>query len=58
MANAHILGGQIKEVKDETKDGFRKVEENFKELKARQTMLEHHDMAIAERIFKDCAQKK
>ena len=66
--NAFILGGQIKEVKDEIKEvkhevkdvkdelggQIKEVKHYIKGLIARQTEMELHDMSVAAKLFKDC----
>lgn len=65
IGNAYILGGQIKDVKDDLGDQIHEMKEDMKEMNddvrgliRRQTELEIHDMARVEKLVMDCGKKK
>lgn len=68
IGNAYILGGQVKEVKDDlqgmksdlqwVKSGLQGVKSDVEALLARQTDIGRRDMSIAEKILRDRGKKK
>ncbi|KAL9126934.1 MAG: hypothetical protein Q9217_004092 [Psora testacea] len=52
--NVYVLGGQIKEMKDELKD----IKGDIKRIMARQTELERQWMSLAEKILMNCRNKE
>ena len=65
VGNAYILGGQIKDVKDdlggqihEMKGNMKEIKDDIKGLIRRQTELEVQDMARVEKLVMDCGKNK
>ena len=62
VGNAYILGGQIKDVRDDLRDDIggriQEVKLEVKSLSARQAMTEMHAMALAEKLLMDCGKRK
>ena len=52
------LGGQIKDVKDDLGGQIHEMKDDIKGLIRRQTELEVHDMARVEKLVMDCGKSK
>lgn len=65
IGNAYILGGQIKDVKDDLGGQIKDMKGDMKDMKndirgliRRQQELENHDMARVQKLVMDCGKKK
>ena len=65
IGNAYILGGQIKDVKDDLGGQIREMKGDMKDMKGdirgllrRQQELETQDMARVEKLVMDCGKNK
>ena len=62
--NSYFLGNQIKDVRDELgghikelNDDVKDVKHDVQYLKVRRIEMKLHDMAVAEKLLKDCVKK-
>ncbi len=58
LGNCYILGGELKDIKAEMKEGFEKVDKRFEKLEVRQTEGERRALSLVKEMLKNCATKK